>query len=568
MLHNLGELDDWLKVKKRKVTLEEEELDVDQNNKKAGTKKRRRFYLHETPAELQSPLFLQGIETPPASSFLHAVELRLVQLDSSFKYRPHHPEKDSQLLGFISSSRLPVVGPFHLYSPSGRVETRVTCVSEVSLSSSQAELCLDFHQYIFSEVLRLTDSMQFQGGGLVLVPLNKTKELDLQFLATFRDPDRKLCIERWSQFVVCPTYKESKEHYFIEELIPGLAVTDQMPSSKETFRDYYRRQYGLEVEELEEPLLRISSADRRPDMLRPSPGDKQQTKQGPGNTLFLPQLMGVARVGAGLWRQAQMFPFVLHRVSSLLQARSLLARLCHRTEDDLQEPSTVLSPVLPEFEQLIDPSRVGEFASPWQVLEGLTLRAAGDTMDMERLEMLGDVFLKISTSVFLYYKSLEPGVEEYRLKDEGYLTLLRSRVVSNKNLLRLGHEVSLQKAVVSCRLQPHLTWLPPGYCRLQLDQRLVELDSKFGQYVQDSRKKSRLSTGSMLSWLKEEELPGLQDLTDSDILTETARRLHSEDTGGVSLRNFVLLSDKSVADCVEALIGTFLVHSGQIETLR
>ena len=37
----------------------------------------------------------------------------------------------------------------------------VTCVSTVSLSQTQLDLCQGFHQYIFSTVLRLTDTLEF-----------------------------------------------------------------------------------------------------------------------------------------------------------------------------------------------------------------------------------------------------------------------------------------------------------------------------------------------------------------------------------------------------------------------
>ena len=36
----------------------------------------------------------------------------------------------------------------------------VTCVSTVSLSQTQLDLCQGFHQYIFSRVLRLTDTLE------------------------------------------------------------------------------------------------------------------------------------------------------------------------------------------------------------------------------------------------------------------------------------------------------------------------------------------------------------------------------------------------------------------------
>ena len=52
-LHKLGELDDRLKIRKRILRLTEVEEDVDVYNRRAGTKKRRRFYLKEELPELR-----------------------------------------------------------------------------------------------------------------------------------------------------------------------------------------------------------------------------------------------------------------------------------------------------------------------------------------------------------------------------------------------------------------------------------------------------------------------------------------------------------------------------------
>ena len=42
--------------------------------------------------------------------------------------------------------------------------------------------------------------------------------------------------------------------------------------------------------------------------------------------------------------------------------------------------------------------------SPGELVQALTLSAAGDVWDMERMEILGDAFLKFSTTLFLHYE--------------------------------------------------------------------------------------------------------------------------------------------------------------------
>ena len=57
----------------------------------------------------------------------------------------------------------------------------------------------------------------------------------------------------------------------------------------------------------------------------------------------------------------------------------------------------------------------------------------------ERLEFLGDAVLDSVISHYLY--------EKFPLKDEGYLTQLRSRLVSRQNLNRLGERIGLGELI-------------------------------------------------------------------------------------------------------------------------
>ena len=59
----------------------------------------------------------------------------------------------------------------------------------------------------------------------------------------------------------------------------------------------------------------------------------------------------------------------------------------------------------------------------------------------ERLEFLGDAVLGLIIADWLYKESPE--------KQEGYLTQMRSKIVSRKNLNRLGKQLQLQKLIRS-----------------------------------------------------------------------------------------------------------------------
>ena len=191
---------------------------------------------------------------------------------------------------------------------------------------------------------------------------------------------------------------------------------------------------------------------------------------------------------------------------------------------------------------------------------------------MENLEVLGDAFLKFSSSIFLYYKSLEDREEEYHHKDEGEMTMERSSIVSNRHLYNLAIKLGLQQVVVERKLEPSVSWQPPGFSRQALDDVLINLDSRFPSLV-DVVNSRNLGGGSLLNWLRYEDLELIhnseEQVTEEEVLLNRAvERLNLKEASELSLRSYKLISDKSLADCMEALIGAFLVHSGQKGTFR
>ncbi|CAE1142787.1 DICER1 [Acanthosepion pharaonis] len=93
--------------------------------------------------------------------------------------------------------------------------------------------------------------------------------------------------------------------------------------------------------------------------------------------------------------------------------------------------------------------------SPCVILQALTMSNANDFFSLERLETIGDSFLKYAITVYLYCQY--PGIHE------GKLSYLRSKQVSNYNLYRLGRKKGLPERMVSAKFEPYENWLPPGY---------------------------------------------------------------------------------------------------------
>jgi endoribonuclease Dicer len=64
------------------------------------------------------------------------------------------------------------------------------------------------------------------------------------------------------------------------------------------------------------------------------------------------------------------------------------------------------------------------------LLQALTSSSANDILNLERLETLGDSFLKLMSSLFLFRR--------YKLVNEGQLTCIKGKLVGNRNLYYIG----------------------------------------------------------------------------------------------------------------------------------
>lgn len=256
--------------------------------------------------------------------------------------------------------------------------------------------------------------------------------------------------------------------------------------------------------------------------------------------------------------------------------------------------------------------------SPCDVIQTLTMSNANDFFNLERLETIGDSFLKFAITVYLY--CTYPGIHE------GKLSYLRSIQVSNCNLYRLGRKKGLPECMVASKFEPVENWLPPCYVVGTSDvtndslnwrnpgtERSAIEDKAHDKVGRDDTSKNldkvgtatRNGTGehslsnSIEALSTDFENLDLRSLTDSknsthhqqikfeeelkeyigcDDLEGSASPEKSSQSSSSSQSSRIVipynlqiehsLPDKSIADCVEALIGCYLACADQNTALR
>lgn len=167
-----------------------------------------------------------------------------------------------------------------------------------------------------------------------------------------------------------------------------------------------------------------------------------------------------------------------------------------------------------------------------QILEALTAASCQETFCYERAELLGDAYLKWVVSRYLFLK--------YPQKHEGQLTRMRQQMVSNMILFQYALNKGLQSYIQADRFAPS-RWAAPGVLPV-FDEDSKETDSSL--FDQDETL-NRTAPG------KDREVNGFEDdeMEDGELESDSS--------------SYRVLSSKTLADVVEALIGVYYVEGGK-----
>ncbi|XP_068480547.1 endoribonuclease Dicer homolog 3a isoform X1 [Phaseolus vulgaris] len=274
-----------------------------------------------------------------------------------------------------------------------------------------------------------------------------------------------------------------------------------------TFSDYFSKRYGITLRHPRQSLLLLKQSHNPHNLLFNFHEEDGRDKSSQiGST--------TSKVPAHVHVPPELL-FVLDFQRNVLRSLYLLPSLMYRIE------SLMLSSQLREE---IDGQTSKSNINSSLILEALTTLRCSESFSMERLELLGDSVLKYVVSCHLFLK--------YPKKHEGQLSTRRSLAVCNSTLHKLAIDRKLQGYIRDSAFEPR-RWVAPGQrslhpvcCDCGLDTLEVPLDVKF----------------------------------------------HTEDpkvvVGKFCDRGHRWMCSKTIADCVEALIGAYYVGGGLFASLN
>lgn len=167
-----------------------------------------------------------------------------------------------------------------------------------------------------------------------------------------------------------------------------------------------------------------------------------------------------------------------------------------------------------------------------QILEALTAASCQETFCYERAELLGDAYLKWVVSRFLFLK--------YPQKHEGQLTRMRQQMVSNVVLYQYALNKGLQSYIQADRFAPS-RWAAPGVLPV-FDEDTKEDDSPFFDEGMEFGESARRKIHN------DDEYEDYE-MEDGEVESDSS--------------SYRVLSGKTLADVVEALIGVYYVEGGK-----
>ena len=439
---------------------------------------------------------------------------------------------------------------FKLYPNYGEVTVSFQCHRSplrVNITKQDLDILREFHLFLFSHVLR--SPVEFTPGSVdgYFIVMLKASGRSIDFDCMREELSRAPKQSRGNlpivvDAVVTKNYVESPQKYAVLNVCDDLTPISPFPEMLhgDTYEEYFRREYGERgrISNRNQPLVEVKELSSRVNFLVDR---KLGTKNKRDAICLVPELCDHIPIRASLLSVSQILPSVLQRVTSLLLVADLKAMVAgvRDTTDESSLPpigaeeSSREAPTEEEDDTLFSDIRsMFRYTPPSAnhpdsslVLQAITTTHSGDAFNLERLEMLGDSFLKLAVSIHLFCA--------YSDKDEGKMTRRRTNQISNLALYRAAAKKSLGEYLQSTQLARNV-WCPTG--------------CQFGD-VPPNR-----TTGS----------PPME--VDS---WDTVEAMEVDETSEMRQKcNTQKIADKSIADSIEGLIGAYLISCGYLGALR
>ncbi|KAF8931068.1 Dicer-like protein 1 [Dissophora ornata] len=461
-LHLLGALSDRLLPHRNKVLVdgdlmeeefeEEEEGEADDASKSRSKKSMKSFPINQPKFwdnKIVAPTVVSEVESRVGCTRLHMTIFTL-HLNPPADHEQLDVEgagSDFRSLCLLTSQVLPKFDPIQLFFDEGSRWVKMTSIDQpMDLTAQQLE---DLHRYcklLYLNLYRKPVEMGSVKDGMphIIAPIKSKADLLAQSGST---PDQFIDWEEVKAGAITTNavditesdllWDRLKDRLLIEkgqmgrlyftralrtDLTPSSPIPDGIKGSRElgqggkTFAEYYRETRDTTIFNLNQPLVEVSRAPGVEDLLQPNKNNTRAQKATAARFL-VPELGLMCPVAASVFRSGSWMVSALNRLDGLLL-----------TIDFTSELKLPISTPL--------------------ALEALTTSELAHAINYQRLELLGDTFLKFLTTLDLYTRHL--------FLDEGQLSMRRTAMVNNKKLYYHARRLRMDRFIIALRnVNPH-----------------------------------------------------------------------------------------------------------------
>ncbi|CAG9855440.1 unnamed protein product [Phyllotreta striolata] len=388
LLHKSSELDDYLQPINKEnfkateedwtnFSLDDSEPDDEYTEIRPGTTKRRQYYYKRIAEAL-----LDCHPVPGKHTYFYEVVMILTcplpEEQNTRGRKIYPPEESAQGFGILTCKVIPKISAFPIFTRSGEVSVDLQLVSDdVVLDETQIKKTREFVNYTFTSVLRLQKYLMLFNpeaslNNYLIVPTirrNDRIEVHWEFIdvifdnlivaPTFIPDEQRTDYEfneaEYSDAVVMPWYRnqDQPQYFYVAEICKNLNPMSAFPGSEyATFEEYYKRKYGIQIQNIGQNLLDVDHTSARLNFLTPRyvnrkgvalPTSSEETKRAKRENLeqkqiLVPELCAIHPFPASLWRKAVALPCILYRINALLladQIRRTVANCLNLGRSDL-----------------------------------------------------------------------------------------------------------------------------------------------------------------------------------------------------------------------------------------
>ncbi|OLL23041.1 Dicer-like protein 1 [Neolecta irregularis DAH-3] len=420
-LREIGELDEYLRppcIRKSIIDLELQELEKEV----------------QWTAKLEYPVYRPACWLLENIKDTSAFYINIISLEKPLQ------QVEFRNLCFLSRTELSEIPDIDLFDGEKTGVARISTSSRrILLDSTQSLRCRDFTLGMFATVLGRQFVIKDKSGSLpfFIVPLCKQHPCDIDWellekcLCTSDSPLPESLdgdMQDVMQDVMVSVMGQYRGKYTISRIRYDLGPSSIPPpgSTEEGYKsiaEYYEKHaQNCQIEDICQPLLEARKVSRVLNYLHPNGRPRDRPKNDPGKPFHLiPEMCLASHIPASLIRAWLLIPAIYMRLEAYLLTRQLGVKLKSNVSLNL-------------------------------LLTSLQSPSANMSTNYERLEFIGDTFLKFVATLLVYTKHPE--------KHEGFLHLFRKKIICNQSLYYKAIDLGLPGYVCSFPFSRGIISLP------------------------------------------------------------------------------------------------------------